>query len=826
MRSKVPFVLGFGIVTAFLSSCSLMGSRQESTKKDLEGNNISQLKIHTSPVKKANPDDPNAATANDTSKIGLDTRFLPSLDVKKYVQDKKINLKQIIGEEELPKDLNRAFLFFGLDGKISGTLNVKSGPDDRFIEQTGYDEAVASGKKDELVAKDPTCEGNIEDIFAEGSAKFDLSQTQLDDLARNTIREDGTNAREELVKEVQKAKSNNNPDAVVDVTSIVFNDLSESTQKGIKALFKPDVGLLLLLKAYYMQVCYSPTGKHSAFVSDSDGYRYIPSSSIKTEQVNGKLKLEIQETKKITEEKMRKSNFVLKNSDENIPFETLTFGEGIPVFTNTECNEVTNYTLYHDVPKQSVAEKPTDLTNPQTDPIVDDQKEVVPASNTQTPDVNTVTAPLPATDNSQSTSPSAATTTVTNNSNEPFKLKDKPVTPHQSNQNTSTTKKVEVPEALQTNEEYQASQKDNATKKTSENVSKNSEKKGTPPQAIAAIPAVVTAFTKSPGLPVWFNPQLNGHSKQFYREEGKNVAYDPGDKNFKFWDLAPFQKASFTDEEVNAKCAEYKYSRTLEFTAHVNPPSEVTKEKYFTFSNGASKSYADVLFDQFSTDGNGNDNVVKALVQASLYTPPGIDKQNWKIKIGFGDDGKFTAFLTSDELRATSYHLKEDGHTVVLDGSAKRHWREISLKDQFAGPIPEGFNSNRKKYNLSSFSIDCSKGPNNCVALFQLDFKRLITADILLAYLNRKKLDESYVYFLAPKKVLSGIRESFTKHPNKNEVVVYGGFNFNPAEVGEVQAKFESQIDLTAQGYFFANSDVKAHIIFPGENSELYLRIN
>lgn len=324
---------------------------------------------------------------------------------------------------------------------------------------------------------------------------------------------------------------------------------------------------------------------------------------------------------------------------------------------------------------------------------------------------------------------------------------------------------------------------------------------------------------------------MNGYAKNFYDEDGD---YEPGNKNWEFWDDSKYNKIAYNDASVNSTCSKYTYTRDLTLNVVIQPPSE-----------SKDKTYKKLLFDQYYVkDAEGErpspiDGPIEDLVKASMNTPNGLKNQTWKIKVCFDNDGQYTAFLSSNDTRASTYTRKDD-FSIELKEDKSNHWLQVSKSADVYVPgksPPAGFNAARKSRVPSMLSVICDGGGTNCTVKFQLKFMRDFDGNMMMAYINKGDFSDRTVFGIGSSadEIYEKIAKSFEK-PNKrgthkvnrNEIVVYGGFELNPAKTGSAPANYISPITLNATGKLGAGGyvpNVSAQILFPGESSELYLNV-
>ncbi|MEZ4845909.1 MAG: hypothetical protein R2877_02780 [Bdellovibrionota bacterium] len=391
--------LSLAALSVSLCACSMLGERKDSTRLDIDQDSLPQIKV----LSKSTSGSDSVLTADNSGKdpfkvVNLTTKYLhPSLDASKVVRDKKIGLLHVMQEEvdgekkSLPPEIDTASLFFGLGGKITGDLDIIENPDDDLKELIKFDETAAQTKREEMIQKNPSCEGHITDLFAQGQVQFDLSQTQISDLAANTINE-GKSLSADVENEIKEELAKRDPskaDDPIDVTEKIFGNLSSETQKNIRALFKPDVGLFFLVETKHFSICIPESRKDlQAYLLDKNGLQSILPENVKIEESADGLIVTIRTIRQnVTKSDLDQIKLAMKGQeDESIPFGQLKFGDKeVPVFSSTH-NEVTEYTFHVNLPKKESAEQASD--NPDEPEKKD---ETTPPSDSQTGQVSEVT---------------------------------------------------------------------------------------------------------------------------------------------------------------------------------------------------------------------------------------------------------------------------------------------------------------------------------------------------------------------------------------------------------------------------------------------------
>jgi hypothetical protein len=823
--------LSFAALSVSLCACSMLGERQESTRLDIDGDSLPQIKVI---AKKTSTDPTDITTGEEANRdpfkyISLNTRYVhPTLDASKVVKEKKIGLMHVMQEEvngqkqSLPPEIDTASLFFGLGGKITGQLNIIKNPDDDFKSLIKYDESAVQAKHEEMIQTDPACEGRITEIFAQGEAKFDLSQTQIAELANNTIIEEGKSLRDSLDKEIKEELAKKDPSKAnepIDVTKTIFGNLSDDTQNNIRALFKPDVGLLVFIETKHFSICIPESGENiRAYLLDNNGYQPILPEHVKaTKDANG-LVITINTVRNnVTKSDLDKKKLSMEGQEEEIPLGQLKFGEKeVPVFNNTH-NEITEYVFHLTIPEQSQASKPLseETKEKETEAPIADVKTEQPAAASN----NTSASPTAPKNTPPAviTPPTSGTEPKPVSSSTKSKLKDH--SPDMTSKSDTTSKRatVDKPKDAPATASIPPTLKGDTVRTDTATTKK--------PSTSVTLDAPIITKYKRKNAPVWYSPLHNGYEEKFYqKDEDGEWVYQPNGGNSKIWDDSKFQKVGFTDEQVNEKCSGYEYIRNLVFKADLLTPAEFNKTDYIKTAN-FTKTYEEVLYDQLRPE-IGWDDITTEMVKAATHTPEGSRNQTWELKVCFDSNKSFLAFWSAQETRSTNFYWS--GSTAVFTGDNPNHWYVHSMEDHFvANKKPRGFNSYRGQYPLSNLVIAQNPTTKEWTVMMQLGFKRNIPARLLMAYINRDHV--SGFAIKSRDYVLNEIEKGFAKSPGRTETFVYGGFTFDPAQKGEQYAELQTPNQISANGLISPTDSLIpwsiGHIMFPGESNVLNLPV-
>lgn len=857
MKLPVQSLIGISTLALTLSSCSMMGTRKDATKVDLDGDPITQMKVirpDSSGLTKKNAAEEGKQETADLTKgesVAYATQFVhPSISAEKYVKDNKINFWQISGNKSfmqetksspLPQDLDRASYFFGLGGKLSGDLKIVKDLTDDQKSWMNYDDQKVSEIQAKMIEKDPTCDGHMMSLAAAGEVSVRLDDTNIEEILQNTkidSSSDGKTLRDMLKTIDPQTKSEEK------VPVVYFKNLNDKTQTQIKGSFDPNLGTLSFPIASGIELCDSKTPQ--AYVIDMGEYTQIDPKDVSITEEGGQKKYVINLKKHVTSAQIQKFKGTGNKSLKDLTFglsdlsgseEASNPGEKLPVFNEQQPHEQhTQYTFYtnpNGSTKQSTktAEQPkanaAEIKNDQT--IVKNEPDIVVTEvDDQGP------GSVPAELNSNDLPP--GTKVVENSKNK----KEESGTPNTNGQNNTVVS--EIPDALKPNEKL--NEKNKILNNNDKNTVKNgtlTAKSNTPPSSIARVPEVVTKFSKN--VTVAYDPKLNGIAFAFY-PGGKYNAGEHNASTSGYWQknnaAYTTQAQALKEQDVNAACSAYQFDKKVSMNVSLKARSNTAG-----YYNG--KSYAQVLGDQIYADvevpayitSSQKDDIVKQIVNAILHIPSPSNSQKWDMRICFDPKNGFVGFWTSDETKKT-YSYK-DGVLSYSNGSQSK-WIKASTISESNLNTPPNFNPLRKTMPSSLFSIRCKKNdPSDCVGIFQLGIKRAFDPARLMSYLDLTKIQGVTILGMVTGRndILDGLNKGFTKiadgspKVNRLGIHIFGGFKFDPNSKtkGTEEVQFLSLKDLLASGYI-SSSDMsgnftgKGMITFDGALSEYNIYAN
>lgn len=397
MRKQLTMLL-LGTIAGSLCACSVLGERQESTKKDLDETSIAQMKVlnkkknNSSSDEEAKKDSDAEANLDPATVVNYKSQYLQAnLNAEKYVSDHGINFNQIKETEikgvkyTMPGDVDRLSLFCGLGGRVNAKLK-RVDADDNYKEQVHYDEQAAKDIQAKMAEANPECT-SFSEVFAQGSANFNLDDVDLNKIAENTNDENGS-MKDYLLKEAKKK----NPD----VNSLLFKNLPQELIDQFTSSFQPDLKIITInknIQVYFPTSCSSMPEKPAAFVRE--GKKFVPAESVKID--TEKKTVTIITRTQINKDDLAKMELNVGDK-QKIEMDDLKFGEKkISVMSNDTYEVLSTYELQMgdapstttDASKKEPAETEKKVTTTEeTNPTVTN----TPSSNESTGKVST-TAP-------------------------------------------------------------------------------------------------------------------------------------------------------------------------------------------------------------------------------------------------------------------------------------------------------------------------------------------------------------------------------------------------------------------------------------------------
>jgi hypothetical protein len=845
--------LSLAALSVGLCACSMLGERKDSTRLDVDTSTLPQMKVMSKKNTVVENDDA-ALTANkDPLKVvEFKSKYLPAnVDVPTFVKEKKIGLDHVMGiDKQLPKGVDGGGLVFGLGTQIVGRMDVLENPSDDIKEQIGYNEAAADSKTEELIQKDAAYEGQIINLIAQGVSKFDLTKTQIDQLAANTIDDKGVSLTDKVSGEIKKQLSKD----VIDVTEFVFGNLSAETQTDIRSLFKPDLGLLEFVETKNFIVGIHPSGEVTAYWLNKGTYQLVPADKVKVETVDGNMQITLEIVREnVTTDDLNKIELTMStNREQKVPMGQLKIGDGAPVFSEPH-KQVSTYTLRVKKSSDNNAPAPNaETTKEQETPENKPAEETPPAA--QTSEQQTVThTTAPTTPEKPTAQPTVSPNSLT--ADQKTKIKDitTPPAPTKAD-STSNHRGTPTPQIIKpvTTKADTAQTKPAApvdsTKTTTAARDSSAVKPANSNLAIESMKKLTALFSagKDWFKTSWFNPTMLGHSKEFYILDDDEFIYSTNDYNSRDFQAQNFNEFGKNEAEVNAICNQFTYQRTMTVPVTFKAPREHTSSPYFTLvqknSSGKeikeTRTYAETVVDQFKYLGSGPEGfkdpfgakgkILANAVAGIMNTPPALRDQEFKIKICFDDAKKngsknYKAFWTSSEAKRT-YNIDKDGIASVAGENSKpwfeSQWNEATVNGKKLSKFKT--RNPQNGVGFSDFNIQC-RSDNDCYGVFNLTFRRKLPVAKVMAYINTADM----------KAFRSSFVESLTNSDSgrelviQNEIIAFGGFALD-VNSKVADAKYIAPQKLKDGGVINYNSNSiqdPIYSTFPGELAEMYLRI-
>jgi|JI10StandDraft_1071094.scaffolds.fasta_scaffold44968_4 hypothetical protein len=815
-------------VTVVLSSCSMLGNRKESTKLDLEGTSISQMRIIGAKGHEKSDSTPDStaekgAAANPSS-VNYEASFVdPKERAKDYIEKNKINFDKIKDKTQFAQGMDRASLFFDLGARLRANPEILE-----VNEETTKHIPAYTAEKIEKIRGELNCGANLQSFVLRGTANIDLNNTELGLIMTDEEKEDYLDSQYDAAT----------------VGQIFFKHFSEEAQDYFFDSFDPRLNQVKVGIAHHIEFCSTGEGGPKAYMSDYKDYYPIDAGNISS--TNDAITMKF--SRVVTKDEI--SSLPL-NSDQVPTLDRVTFGVDdenkneirIDVFGANSLHQkniITSFKAEKASSTPTTGEKPAPATGG--------------AASPEKPGTTTPAAPVKAKPTLPTFIPSLFI------SDDP---RAGPIVTGENGHNgltfnsgssgittgTTTTIASLPPAPAMTDEEFA--------------------------KIIAAEPFYQKNLSKTlPITPGWFNPSIQGYATKFYKFDPaqKKYVYAPGKKNLEPWNDDAYSmktKPMLTSSQVNELCSPYKFQKEMVFNVAINPTSkadETNKAPYLTLPNGEQKSYRHVLKDQLDLDSNlileditkedagaevkaaeaesgattgtekmtAKDKVVMSIVDAVLKTPEEIKNQEWRIKVCYGikpdyvpanpsqTPRDFVAFLkTSETSLKFKYERRSVSSTPREDAWISNSYQE-ELKPKSPGTlqgiVPDGFNPDRQKPH-STFSIACHPTTHACYGVGQFAFKSEMEIETTEAYLDQKTLRfPSMIY-----KAFKSTRDKGGM--TRRELWMGVGFpiNLNGPDVETVPALFPD--DLMQNGVTSTTLSPAGRACFTGDNPEMELEI-
>jgi hypothetical protein len=803
-----------------VTSCSFLGERQESTRIDLDESKIPQMKVITSKGKKdSKKGGTDTAQTTGVASAYYEAKYVdPTTKAVDFIKQTNISLKDVGNESH---QLDTAAIFFDLGALLKSNTDTLEATPENLKKIAAYSEA-----KVKELEKTLACGEQLQSAIIEGSALVDPENAALGDLLSDADKKMYLKADlDDAAKETAK-----------------YKDLKEAMKAQLNIIFVPELNKIRVAFAHHMLFC-----KAAAFISDYKDYVKIDPANITVE--DGKVTLRY--SKLASNQEIADTKLL---NPEVPSLGQLEFGldKKSKVFSNKAHKKEVLITV--------MTEKvPASTTTAQTSPDSEDadeeseeedyEEEVEPARPLTETEVihqlNNLRSPATAQYASTGAMGGSSTTLAT------FTQGFQPATTV-IKQPTHVITPI-TDEELQTIVSASSYLKDNTA---------------------------TSALT-----PTWFNPSLQKHSQKFYVFEGGKYVYKPGKRNVDPWNDSFYgtetnlQGAApnpmLSDQQVQQKCSDYKYQKTMQFKVRFEPTRNAIKNDFYVWPNGSKMSFRQVLMDQLSVDtdnfdqkGDGEDDedetveassepisisqqqwensltmkqkVVNSLINAALYLPEATKTQLWDLTTCFQKKSETTqgpdylAFFASDETR-TIYKARNARNTkflnkqkaAVADRKNPTPWIQNSVREELdpninADAFFDVFNKDRKNPH-SYMKMTCidRDGGKNCFMVFQFPFKRETSVNTLWHYLNpakiMKHMHETVYLSFEEIKALGGVA--------RNEIWVAGGFKIDLKGADKSVEAFYSPNELFSEGAVTQSLDPEMASTFPGDNCNLEYEI-
>jgi hypothetical protein len=793
-----------------LSSCSMLGNRKESTKLDLEGTPISQMRIigAKNPGGSATKEEESEATTggSNPSSVKYEASFVdPNESAKDYIQKNNINFDKIRDKNQFSQGMDRASLFFDLGARLRANPQILE-----VNEESTKNIPAYSAEKIEKIRSDLNCGANLQSFVIRGSATIDLDDTEIGLIMSEEEKEDFLDSSFDPAT----------------LSQVFFKHFSEEAKEVFFDSFDPRLNQVKVGIAHHVEACLSSEKGPKAYMSDFRDYFPIEAGNISASGDSVTLKF----SRVVTKDEI--SSLPL-NSDEVPTLDRVTFGVDDENKNEVRIDVFGNDTLHR---KNIIASFKAEKIN-----------EEVPATDIHNP--ATETANGTTTREGSPASPAPKKTSLPKYIPSLFISDD----PHNTSlieparNHSGSTYLAENKNAADSDSSYQNSPLVVATSPIMTDEEFN--------QIISNEPFFKVVQKPTPFSPIWFNPSIQGHAKHFY-PKNRNI-YAPGTKNLAYWNDEVYNMLSNplkTTEQVSQICDQYKYSRDMTFNVTLIPTHNVEVLNYITLPNGAQKSYRSVMFDQLSLDvdeflvevekdennssqelaeemipANASieqvlstrDKVIMSIFDAAMTPNPQAQKQTWNLKVCFAKNGSdseqdYRAFWSSN-VSASKYTYSRK---VAIATPRENIWIENSFQEELdpGATLPKDFNPERTKPH-SVFSLATNSSTHETHAIFGFKFPGEMEAETLMYYLNPNLLkfpNKVYKTFLEIKN--SGAI-------TRNEVWVRGGFKMDFKAAAHSSAQYISPKALFKTN--IVSTDIYPPILktFPGDISELEFEI-
>lgn len=788
-------------VTVFLNSCSMLGNRKESTKLDLEGTSISQMRIiggggktGKDETSQSTVDNSNNSAAN-PSAVSYEASFVdPKEKAKDYIEKNKIRFDHVQDKNQFAQGMDRASLFFDLGARLRANPEILPVNEENLRFIPAFEEQKVNEIRSSL-----NCGDDLQSFIIKGSASIDLDNTEIGLIMTEEEKEDYIDTKFDLATMGQ----------------IFFKHFSDDAKDIFFESFDPKLNEVKIGIAHQVEYCGTSEGGPRAYISDNKGYYPIEPGNISLEGSDIKLKFSRIVTK-------NEISSLQLNSSEVPTLDRVTFGvkdERIEVFGKDNLHQkniIASFKAEKSADDPEAAANSTGTNTGGTAPTTPEPVEKKPTLPAYIPSLYISDDPNAGPITKQGYG--SGSRPVYTNTDSPI-VSNSPIIP---------------PAAPMTDEEFN--------------------------KLISDEPFFEKYKTEIPLTAGWFDPSIQGHSEKFYKYDPSTnrIVYSPGIKNVSPWndDIYSLDRNPLkTTDQINGVCEQYKYSRDMKFDVTFVPTHNANVTDYVTLPNGEKKPYRFLLLDQLSLDveqildqmakegaANGEPeveqapipanasadqkrtatrSVIMSIIDAAMTPSSNVQTQTWNLKVCFAKKDKNTehdyrAFWSSN-ISATKYEYKRK----VIASPRENMWIENSFHEDLdpGANLPnEKFNPRRKNPH-SVFYLTTDSKNHQTNAVFQFKFPGEMEVETLMAYLNPELLSMDNRVFR------TFLRIKKTGALTRNEIWITGGFNMDLKAPAQSSATYISPQTLLQNGLVTSAIYPPMKTTFPGDNSELEFEI-
>jgi len=871
-------LLVIGVVLSSLYGCSMLGERKESTKVDIDGSPISQIKI----IPKKEAEDKTDGKDEDLASLDLSATNLdcsmklvhPSKNAKEYILEKKINLTSVDTGKPLGRptgqdtdvfnEMDRPQMFFELGGEIAGRLNIIE-PTDANLEQIAtsigrkpeelpYTDAKAHELQAKIIEKIPASEGHIRSIVAVGNAKVSLAKV---DLAVLNLSVTERNAIQNHTTDLSKVAPK--PFAVT---------LNQEQQLKMFLSFDPKLDEFTVTMIQFIMMYLPENGDPYALVATVNGFQEVPASNITIK--DGVVRIVVEE--EVSKNDLQRYKISNGKTLEQITFKSTDQKEDgteemvrRPVFTQEKYKQQTTLTFMASSDAPTTTDQPAATQPDEAAPAngSTDQPVSVQPANTD-PQVHAQTGSDPV----QPTIPDATVDQPSGNETPLSNAAEngaaaKPVAPATVNDPIADV--VNFPNNVVNQPDTAGKARKDSTTIAVKPVAVDSAATATRPADSKINASSMEKLVKAYGAKkedfqhLWFNPTMIGHSKAFYQYNGSKFVYKTDDYNSKFFDTKFFPQSGKTKAQVDEICRGYDYQRSFTLPITVGAPPEASMKPYFTLTATDAKgkevkkekSLNDVVLDQFliiappppppppsegffggikdsfsGTVAAGTnlvrEDAIENAITGMLNVPDVVKNQDFKGIICFDEDKKdFRAFWSSSDTERT-YTLNQ-GYADVSGTKNENSWFESQNTEATTNglAITKFFTRNRSK-GFSNINMVC-RSKSDCFLTFMLTFRHQLSVANVMAHINEDDMSSFRVEFAES---LSTKGKNGKDQVIQSEKVIFGAIPMTTTAAVATEEYISAEKMKNAGLISYpANITESGYTTLPGELADIYFRL-